>query len=109
MLTTEQKLLCALSHLGTFVGIPIIAPLIVLLVSNDPFVKTQAKEALGFQIMLAIGAAISAILTIILIGILGFVVIVIVGVIFPIIAMVKVVDGVDYSYPISGNFIRRNF
>ena len=35
MLTTEQKLLCALSHLGIFIGIPIVAPIVVMLFSND--------------------------------------------------------------------------
>ncbi len=109
MLTTEQKLLCALSHLGTFVGIPIIAPLIVLLASSDSYVKQQAKEALGFQLFLAIGAVVSAILTILLIGFLGFVVLGIIGLIFPIIAMVKIVDNQDYSYPISGSFVRKHF
>lgn len=109
MLTTEQKLLCALAHLGTFVGIPIIAPIIVLLVSSDGFVKNQAKEALGFQILLAIAFVVSGILTIVLIGFLGFAIFGIIGVVFPIIAIVKVVDGTDYSYPVSGTFIRSNF
>jgi len=109
MLTTEQKLLCAVSHLGTFVGFPIIAPLIILLVSNDSFVKQQAKEALGFQIFLVLGGVISAILMIILIGIPLALAVAAIGIIFPIIAIVKVVDGVDYSYPITGGIIRKNF
>ena len=109
MLTTEQKLLCALAHLGTFVGIPIIAPLIVLLASSDMFVKQQAKEALGFQIFLIVGGIISGILAIILIGIPLLMAIGIIGIIFPIIAMVKVAEGQDYSYPITGTMIRRNF
>ncbi|WIV11221.1 DUF4870 domain-containing protein [Proteiniborus sp. MB09-C3] len=107
MLTTEQKLLCALAHLGVFVGIPIIAPIIALLVSNDNFVKMQAKEALGFQIMLIAAGIISGILVIVLIGIPLLLVIGIVTVVFPIIAIVKVIDGVDYSYPISGSIIRK--
>jgi len=109
MLTTEQKLLCAVSHLGTFVGIPIIAPLIILLVSSDPFVKQQSKEALGFQIFLILAGILSGILTIVLIGIPLLIAVAVIGVIFPIIAIVKVVDGVDYSYPFTGTFIRRNF
>ena len=109
MLSTEQKLLCALAHLGTFVGIPILAPIIVLLVSSNEFVKQQAKEALGFQIFLIVGGAISALLAIVLIGFILIPIIGIIGIVFPIIAMVKIVDGVDYSYPITGNFIRNNF
>lgn len=107
MLTTEQKLLCALAHLGIFVGIPIIAPVIALLVSSDNFVKMQAKEALGFQIMLIVASVISGILIFVIIGIPLLLAIGIVAVVFPIIAIVKVVDGVDYSYPISGAFVRK--
>lgn len=109
MLTTEQKLLCALAHLGTFIGIPIIAPIIVLLASNNDFVKQQAKEALGFQIMLIVAGIISGILTIVLVGFLMLIAVGIIGVIYPIIAVVKIVDGIDYSYPISGQFVRTHF
>lgn len=109
MLTTEQKLLCALAHLGTFVGIPIIAPLVVLLASSDAFVKQQAKEALGFQIFLVIASIVSVILVFVLIGIPLILAVAAIGIIFPIIAMVKVAEGVDYSYPITGTMIRRNF
>lgn len=109
MLSTDQKLLCALAHLGTFVGIPILAPIIVLLVSSNDFVKQQAKEALGFQILLIIAAAISGILTIVLIGIPMLIAVGIIAVVFPIIAVVKIVDGSDYSYPVSGNFVRSHF
>lgn len=107
MLTTEQKLLCALAHLGVFVGIPIIAPIIALLVSNDTFVKMQAKEALGFQIMMAAASVISGILIVVLIGIPLLIAVGISTVVFPIIAIIRVVDGVDYSYPISGSIVRK--
>lgn len=113
MITTEQKLLCALSHLGTFVGIPILAPLIVLLVTKNQFVKQQSKEALGFQLFLLIAAFVTGILYITVIGIpiaiiltLG---IALLGIILPIIAIIKVIDGIDYSYPVTGKFIRKNF
>lgn len=107
MLSTEQKLLCALAHLGVFVGLPILAPIIALLVSNDDFVKMQAKEALGFQIMMTAASIISAILVFILIGIPLLIVIGLATVVFPIVAIVKVVNGVDYSYPISGLIVRK--
>jgi len=107
VLSTEQKLLCALAHLGVFVGLPILAPIIALLVSNDDFVKMQAKEALGFQIMMTAASIISAILVFILIGIPLLIVIGLATVVFPIVAIVKVVNGVDYSYPISGLIVRK--
>lgn len=107
MLTTEQKLFCALAHLGIFVGIPIIAPIIALVVSGDDFVKMQAKEALGFQIMMAAASIISGLLIFILIGIPLLLVIGIATVVFPILAIIKVVDGADYSYPVSGSIVRK--
>ncbi|KNF09906.1 hypothetical protein CLPU_1c00710 [Gottschalkia purinilytica] len=106
MLTTEQKLLCALCHLGGFIALPIIAPLVVLLVSNDFFVKQQAKEALAFHIGIFVGFAISLILSIILIGIPMMLILSALAVILPIVAVVRVVDGIDYSYPITGRFVR---
>lgn len=109
MLTTEQKLLSALCHLGIFVGLPFIAPLGVLLLSNDYFVKQQAKEALGFQLAMSVVAGISAILIILLVGIPLLLVSGVVVIVMPIIATVKIADNIDYSYPIVGDLVRRNF
>ena len=109
MLTTEQKIFCAICHLGTFVGLPVLAPLVVLLLSNDEFVKQQAKEALAFQIgMLAI-AAIGGILVFIVIGVPILIAVAFATVILPIIATINIADSKDYSYPITGNFVRSRF
>jgi uncharacterized Tic20 family protein len=103
MLTTEQKILAAFSHLGWIIGFPIIAPIIVLIVSKDDFIKTQANESIVFQLVIA-GAAIICALTIIsiiisvLLGIAGFV--------LSIIAFVNVLEGKDYSYPVTGKWAR---
>mgnify|MGYP006277827569 CR=1 FL=1 len=107
MLTTEQKLLSAASHLGIFVGLPIVIPLIIFLVTKDEFIKRQSMEALGFQIFLAISSAIAGILAILLVGIPLLIIIGIIALIFPIIATVKVLDSIDYSYPISGKYVRK--
>ena len=109
MLTTEQKLLCALCHLGVFVGIPIVAPLVVLVVSNDLFVKQQAKEALAFQIGIIVAGFIGFLTLIFLIGFFIVLAAGIAGVVLPIVAVVKISDGIAYSYPVTGNFVRSNF
>ena len=109
MLTTQQKLICALCHLGTFIGLPIIAPLVVFLLSGDYFIKQQAKEALGFQIGMAIIFTIGGVLSLVLIGIPILIIASIVTFALPIIATIKIADGEDYTYPITGNFVRRNF
>jgi uncharacterized protein len=106
MLTTEQKLLAALCHGGIFLAAPILIPLVVMLVATDDYIKTQAKEALMFQILLILGGVVSGILTIILIGILGLVVVGIAAVIMPVIAIINVLNGNDYSYPISSKWAR---
>jgi uncharacterized Tic20 family protein len=106
MLTTEQKLLAALSHGGVFLAAPILIPLVVMLIASDDFIKTQAKEALMFQILLVLGAAVSGILLIVLVGVIGFIIIGIAAVIMPIIAIINVFNGNDYSYPISGKWAR---
>lgn len=106
MITTEQKLLAAICHGGVFVAAPILIPLVIMLISTDEYVRTQAKEALMFQILLILGCIISGILTIIVVGIIGFIIVGIAAVIMPIVAIVNVLNGNDYSYPISGRWAR---
>jgi uncharacterized Tic20 family protein len=106
MLTTEQKLLAALCHGGVFLAAPILIPLVIMLVSTNDYVKTQAKEALMFQILLVLGGVISGILTIVLVGILGLIVVGIAAVVMPVIAIVNVLNGNDYAYPISSRWAR---
>lgn len=106
MYTTEQKLLAALCHGGVFLAAPIIIPLIIMLVSTDDYVKTQAKEALMFQILLIISGVVSGILVILLVGIIGLLLVAALSVVMPIVAIINVLNGADYSYPISGRWAR---
>ncbi|MBB6214081.1 hypothetical protein HNQ80_000150 [Anaerosolibacter carboniphilus] len=107
MMTTEQKLLCAIAHLGWVVALPILAPLVILILTNDTFVKNQAKEALIFQIGVGILTVVFGILSILLIGIPLLLILLVGALIFPIIAVVKSCDGVDYSYPVTGSVARK--
>ncbi|MFZ5968034.1 MAG: DUF4870 domain-containing protein [Bacillota bacterium] len=102
MVTTEQKLLCAIAHLGWIVGFPILAPLVVMLVSNDKFVKNQAKEGLVFQVSIIILGFVFALLSVVLIGIPLLVALGIAAIVLPIIAVIKVCDGIEFSYPLTG-------
>ncbi|HHY90065.1 MAG TPA: DUF4870 domain-containing protein, partial [Clostridiales bacterium] len=94
MLTSEQKLLCGAAHLGWVVGFPILIPLMIFLLSNDYFVKQQAKEALAFQIALIVFGAIFAVLSFLLIGIPFFFLLMIAALILPVVAVVKVCKGI---------------
>ena len=106
MVTTEQKILAALCHGGVFLAAPILIPLVIMLISTDDYVRTQAKEALMFQILLILGAIASGILVILVVGLIGFLVIGIATLVMPLIAIVNVFNGNDYSYPISGKWAR---
>lgn len=106
MLTDTQKILGLLAHLGIFIGLPILSPLIIFFISSDPIIKYQAKEALGFQIGMIILGTIANFLVIFLIGIPLLLALGIITIIFPIIAAYKFFKYGHYSYPITGNFIQ---
>ena len=106
-LTMEQKILCAISHLGILVGFPILAPLLVYFLSKDDFVKLQAKEALFFQILVVILMIISLFLTIFLKGLPLFLATATFSIFFPIMAVVRLCKGRNFSYPFTGKFVRK--
>jgi uncharacterized protein len=94
---------------GTFIG-----PLVIWLVKKDtmPFVASQAKEALNFNIMVSAIFLALFIFTIITFGIgalLAFPVMLVIGLaalIFTIIAAIKANDGIDYRYPVNIRLIK---
>ena len=94
---------------GCFIG-----PLVIWLIKKDtlPFVNDQAKEALNFNITLAIVGLALLVLTIITFG-LGLLLAVPIGVIvgigwlvFTIIAAIKANEGEAYRYPIALRLIK---
>lgn len=94
-----------LCHLGTFVTwIPFanfVVPLIIWMIKKDqsPLVNDQGKEALNFQITVAIGYAICIPLLFVLIGLPLIIVLGIFHVVFSIVAAIKSYDGKAYRYP----------
>jgi uncharacterized Tic20 family protein len=92
--------LALLAHLlGIFTGF--IGALIIWLVKKDesPFVAEHAREALNFQITLAIAYAVSFVLIIILIGAFLMTALWIVNVVFSIVACIAASKGQNYQYP----------
>ena len=94
---------------GWFLG-----PLIIWLVKKDtmPFVNDQAKEALNFNITIAIVFVILTILGFVTLGV-GFfialplmIIIGIVALVFIIIAAIKANEGVAYRYPFALRLIK---
>jgi len=122
--TPEEKQWALFAHLSALIGAIFtgfgfgfgcfIGPLIIWLVKKDtmPFVDDQGKEALNFNITLAIVAAVLLILTIMTLGIGIFITLpvgVLVGIawlIFTIIAAIKASEGVAYRYPVTLRLIK---
>jgi uncharacterized Tic20 family protein len=112
-LTQEQKTWGMVAHLSALVGflIPfgnVLGPLVVWLIKKDtmPFVDDQGKEALNFNIAVAIVVAglmiVGTVLLVVLVGFLFYIAAAIVGIaalVFMVIAGIKANEGVSYRYP----------
>lgn len=85
-----------------------IAPLIIWLIKKeeDPFIDNQGKEALNFQITVAIASIVSGFLVAFCIGIPMLIAVCVADLVFCIIATVKANSGVAYRYPVSIRFIK---
>ena len=93
-------------HFSAFLGMwfpfgSLIGPLILWQMKreSDPFIDDQGKEALNFQITVAIASAICYVLMFILIGFALLGLVLIGAVVLVVIAGVKANDGVAYRYP----------
>lgn len=100
-------------HLSALLGIfipfgSLIAPLIIWQVKreSDPFIDAQGKEALNFQITVAIAAAISLLLMIVVIGFFLFGLVAIGALVLTIIAGVKANEGQPYRYPFTWRLVK---
>lgn len=108
----QERSLAMLCHLIALVGMVfpfgnILGPLIVWLVAKDgkPFVDEQGKEALNFNITVAIGFLICLLLTLIVIGAFLMFVLWVIWLVFLIIAAIKANEGVHYRYPFAFRFV----
>lgn len=108
-----ERQMAVFTHISALVGfvIPfgnIIGPLVMWLIKKDtmPFVNDQGKEALNFNITMAIAGVICCILFLILIGYFLMIALVIVWLIFVIMAAIKASEGVAYRYPLSLRIIK---
>lgn len=99
--------LSALTGMFTIVG-SIVGPIIVWQIQKEKsaFIDFHGKEAVNFNITIAIAAGISFVLMFILIGVFLLWIIGAVWLILTIIAAVKANNGEYYRYPISIRFIK---
>lgn len=94
---------------GAFLGLGcLIGPLIIWAVKKDtmPFVDDQGKEALNFNITVAIAAVVCGLLMFVLIGFVLLPLLGIAWLVFTIIAAIKANEGVAYRYPFTLRLIK---
>lgn len=86
----------------------VLGPLVIWLLKRDvlPSVNAHGKEALNFQISMAIYTIIAAISILAIVGIVLLPVVVLLDIVFMIVASVKAGNGELYRYPLSIRFIR---
>lgn len=105
----EDRTIALLAHLSGVV-LSFIVPLIVWLIHRDKpdhaFLTDQAKEALNFQITMAIAFLACSVLTLIVIGALLAPLVWLFDLIFCILAGIKANEGVAYRYPLTLRLIR---
>jgi uncharacterized Tic20 family protein len=105
----EDKTLALLTHLSGII-LSFIVPLVIWLTNKDKadkgWLNDQAKEALNFQITIAIAYAICMVLAVIVIGGLLMPVVWLVNLIFCILGGVKANEGVAYRYPFAIRLIK---
>ncbi|ALI01244.1 DUF4870 domain-containing protein [Pseudomonas sp. FW306-02-F02-AA] len=100
-------------HLSALLGIwvpfgSLIGPLILWQLKRemDPFIDDQGKEALNFQISVAIASAICLLLMVVVIGFFLFGLVAIGALVLTIIAGVKANEGQLYRYPFTWRLIK---
>jgi len=122
--TAEERQWAMFAHLSALLGGLVtgwiggwgwfLGPLIIWLMKKDsmPFVNDQAKEALNFNITVAIIFVILTILGIVTLGV-GFLIalplMIIIGIaalVFIIMAAIKANEGIAYRYPFALRFIK---
>lgn len=86
----------------------ILGPLVIWLLKKNesPFIDTQGKRALNFQITVSIAWLICIPLVFLLVGIFLLYAVAIADLVFVIIASIKTNQGEDYHYPWSLNLIK---
>ena len=109
----EARKWALIAHLSGFLGClspfgSLSGPLLVwqLKKDQDVFIDDQGKEAMNFQISVAIAALISVLLMVIVIGFLLIWVVIIGAVILMIIAAIKANEGKAYRYPFCWRIIK---
>ncbi|MCD4731833.1 MAG: DUF4870 domain-containing protein [Bacteroidales bacterium] len=109
----DERMWSMFCHLSAFVGylVPlgsILGPLVIWSIKKEQFpaIDNHGKEALNFNISIAIYMILSAILIVIVIGILMLIALWVFQTVMIIIASIKANNGEFFKYPLSIQFIK---
>ena len=109
----DERMWAMFCHLSAFAGyiVPfgsILGPLVIWSIKKEQFpaIDEHGKEALNFQISIAIYMIISAILIVIVIGIFLLIALAVFRLILIIMASIKANNGEYFKYPLSIQFIK---
>lgn len=113
MSDSDVRMWAMLTHLsaltGLFTGVgSVVAPLIIWQIQKDKsaYIDYHGKEAVNFQITMAIAFIISFFLVFVLIGAFLIWILGVVWLVFTIIAAIKANNGEYYRYPLTIRFIK---
>ena len=106
--SSDERMWAMFAHLSALIGfvIPfgsILGPLIIWQIKKNeyPLVDDQGKEALNFQITMAIAFVVSLVLMVVLIGFLLIWVVGLFDLVMIVIASIKANNGERYRYPLT--------
>jgi uncharacterized Tic20 family protein len=107
MSESDERMWAMLGHLGGIV-LGFIAPLVVWLVYRErsAYLDDQGKEALNFQIAVAIGYVVGVVLSLIVIGVLVMIAVWVASIIFSIMGGIAANRGERYRYPVTLRLIK---
>ena len=107
MSESDERMWAMLGHLGGIV-LGFIAPLVVWLVYRErsAYLDDQGKEALNFQIAVAIGYVVGVVLSVIVIGVFVLLAVWVGSIIFSIMAGIAANRGERYRYPVTLRLIK---
>ena len=108
MSDSDQRTWAILAHIGPIL-LALLAPLIIWLVfrGRGQFLEDHAKEALNFQITLAIASVVVFVLTVVSGGLLGILYLAfLAALVFMIMAAVAASKNEPYRYPVNIRFVK---
>ncbi|MED4728173.1 DUF4870 domain-containing protein [Aneurinibacillus migulanus] len=101
----NPKPACIVIHGSTFFA-PVLVPLLFYFLSDQPYIKEKAMEALLFHILMGVAIAISSFLMIVLIGFVLVPIFSIIAIYYPIKGIVRALQEKPFHYPIVHGWVR---